>query len=72
MKEPRGGGGSDQAGEVEPLSPAVKSRVGVMRMLCSQMSLGTQREWRKAACTENHLFLCEKEVDRKTQIHSQK
>ncbi|XP_044035256.1 polycystin-1 isoform X2 [Siniperca chuatsi] len=57
-----GGDGSDQVGDVEPVSPAWWAGGSESQGGCTQMALGTQGRWRKTQCAGRYLFLCEKEV----------
>ncbi|CAJ1081176.1 polycystin-1 [Xyrichtys novacula] len=50
---------SDQAKDIE----SWETTASVAQMLCAQMALGIQGEWRKAPCSEQHLYLCEREVN---------
>ncbi|XP_041671972.1 polycystin-1 [Cheilinus undulatus] len=54
IKGQGGGTESDQAGALRSTNRETP--------MCSQMALGTQRGGRKAQCTEQHRFLCEKKV----------
>ncbi|XP_032358090.1 polycystin-1 [Etheostoma spectabile] len=56
------GEGSVQVGVAEPVNPAWWTGASESQGGCSQMALGTQRQWRKAQCAGQYLFLCEKQV----------
>ncbi|KAK2820940.1 hypothetical protein Q5P01_023899 [Channa striata] len=57
-----GAGGSEQAGVVESSSPALWARGSENGGGCPQMALGTLGQWRRAHCSEQYVFLCEKEL----------
>ncbi|XP_069373627.1 polycystin-1 isoform X2 [Paralichthys olivaceus] len=52
------GEGSEKAGVVEPVSPA--RWAGGSERGCTQIALGSMRQWRRAQCAGRYLYLCEK------------
>ncbi|KAF3704724.1 Polycystin-1 Autosomal dominant polycystic kidney disease 1 protein -like protein Precursor [Channa argus] len=57
-----GQGGSDQAGVVESSSPALWAGSSEGGGGCTQMALGTLGQWRRAQCSGQYVFLCEKDL----------